>query len=312
MHHHQRIADTIVAAIGAAALTLSAVPAAFASDTASQAERTATVIEKATGTTGLAVPHLRESVLVTDAAGTRVEMPETGAGKLTITDPTGARVAIGLPGTADTPARTSANGTVVYSQPQGPVDVAAQAGRDGSASALVTLKDATAPTEYRFPLDLPDGAHAMVLEEGGVVIGDSNGEVIGFFGIPWARDAMGKTVPTSYRIEGATLIQTVRADASTAYPVVTDPKWWDKTKDIVGGVVHDTWNSMKCGGALGAAFIPGHTAYKAIKNAGGVAKIVKILAGVDSKKGAASALGSGFSTLFGVKAIKKACFDGLR
>ncbi|MBB5119301.1 hypothetical protein AF335_21180 [Streptomyces eurocidicus] len=69
---------------------------------------------------------------------------------------------------------------------------------------------------------------------------------------------------------------------------------------------------MKCGGALGAAAIPGSAAYKAIKNAGGVAKVVSTLAGVDSVKGALAALGSGGTTLFGIKSVKKACFDDLK
>lgn len=69
---------------------------------------------------------------------------------------------------------------------------------------------------------------------------------------------------------------------------------------------------MKCGGALAAAFHPGTASYRAIKTAGGVKKLLATLSGVNSKRGAASALGSGFTSLLGVKSIKKACFDDLK
>ncbi|WP_172387053.1 hypothetical protein [Streptomyces sp. MNP-20] len=302
-----------IAVLAASAVLATAVPSlADSAPPGPRADETASAVEKATGTAGLTVPQTRGDTLVADAAGARVEMPRTGAGQLTITASTGTRIAIGLPGTAGAPAHTSAHGTVVYPQPQAPVDVAAQAGTDGSASALITLKNASAPTEYRFPLGLPDGAHAALLEEGGVVVGDSNGEVAGFFGVPWAKDATGKAVPTRYRLEGTTLIQSVRPSASTVYPVVADPKWLDEVVGVVGGVVHNTWSSVKCGGALGAAFVPGHKAYKAIKAAGGVKKVLATLAGVDTLAGAMAALGAGGTTLFGIKSIKKACFDDLK
>ncbi|MEU6769558.1 hypothetical protein ABZ916_44440 [Streptomyces sp. NPDC046853] len=304
---------TGIAAVAASAVLVTAVPAfAGSSRPGPDADAAASVVESATGTAGLTSPRTGEGGLVADAAGTRVEMPATGSGVISVTDPEGTRVGIGLPGSGAASASVTPNGTVMYTRPEGPVDLAAQVGRDGSASTLITLKNASAPTEYRFPLDLPGGAHAALLDEGGVVVGDSAGEMVGLFDTPWARDANGKPVPTGYRLEGDTLIQTIRTDASTAYPVVADPKWWDKTKEIAGGMVSDTWNSMKCGAALAAAFAPGKAAFKVIKNAGGVKKVLATLASVDTKKGAMAALGSGGSTLFGIKSVKKACYDGLK
>jgi hypothetical protein len=310
--------STTGAAVRAAAVTVAiAVTLGTAGPIASATERTApvqaaAVVERATGTADLTTPQTGGGNLVADALGARVEIPAHGSGKLRVTGTAGAQVGIGLPGSAKAQAQISAHGTVVYSQPTAPTDVAAQVARDGSVSALITLKNASAPTEYRFPLDLPDGAHAALVEDGGVVIGGGDGEVVGTFSSPWAKDAAGKPVPTSYRLEGNVLVQTIQTDASTAYPVVADPKWWDKTKEIAGGMVSDTWNSMKCSGALAAAFHPGTASYKAIKTAGGVKKLLAALSGVNSKRGAASVLGSGFTTLFGVKSIKKACFDNLK
>ncbi|MGV2914786.1 hypothetical protein [Streptomyces alfalfae] len=304
-----------IAGLTAAALLACTAPALAATDATAADTNTADTlaVEKATGTDSLAVPRTRaDGTLIAEAGGSRVELPAMGSGAFTVTDSTGKRLRVGLPGSSAATARVTPNGTVVYSRPADSVDVAAQVGEDGSASALITMKDAAAPKEYRFALDLPSGARALLDEDGGVLVLDGSGELVGTFQAPWAKDATGKPVPTSYRIEGGELVQSVHTDASTAYPVVADPKWWDKTKEIAGGMVSDTWNSMKCGGALAAAFHPGTASYKAIKAAGGVKKLLAVLSGVNSKRGAASALGSGFTTLFGVKSIKKACFDDLK
>jgi hypothetical protein len=45
---------------------------------------------------------------------------------------------------------------------------------------------------------------------------------VGGIEAPWARDADGRAVPTEYRIEGDSLVQTVRHQGA-AYPVVADP-----------------------------------------------------------------------------------------
>ncbi|MFE9764240.1 hypothetical protein ACFYPC_06855 [Streptomyces sp. NPDC005808] len=305
---------TGIVALTATALLSDAVPAfgdtgAPSPDASVQA---ATVIERATGVSDLTAPHTRGGKLVANAGGTRVEMSATGSGKLTVTDSTGIQIAIGLPGSPLAFPQASSHGTVVYAQPKGSVDVAAQVREDGSVSALITMNNPTAPTEHSFLLDLPSGAHPVIDEDGSLIVVDTAGKLLGTFDEPWAKDANGQRIPTDYRLEGNELIQTIHVNESTTYPVVADPKWWDKTKYLGGGMVSDTWNSMKCGGALAAAFHPGTSSYKAIKTAGGVKKLVATLSGVNSKRGAASALGSGFTTLLGVKSIKKACFDGLK
>ncbi|MGA4840644.1 hypothetical protein [Streptomyces sp. G45] len=192
----------------------------------------------------------RTAALVHKAAGTRVDLPATSAGKLTVTDPSGTRIKIGLPGSKAAQAHASTGGTVVYPQlTGGSVDVAAQVTTDGSASALITLKNASAPTEYRFPLDLPKDAVPIITEDGSLVIADGTtdgeGEIIGAFEAPWAKDANGNAVTTSYRLDGTELVQTIRTDKSTAYPVVADPKWWDKTKKWAKKAGKTAWKYAK-------------------------------------------------------------------
>jgi len=280
-----------------------------------QAAEAAAVVERVTGIADIApsaalADGTTQSVSTSERGSSIVTAPATADGAVQSTAADGITVSIGLPGNNNAPAVKTENGTIVYHGAGNNADLAVQPTESG-VRALITLNNASAPTEYRFDLGLPQGAEAERLADGSVLVikGD---EILGMFASPWAKDANGATVPTSYRVEGKTLIQTISTTPGTAFPVVADPAWWDKTKEIAGGMVSDTWNSIKCGGALGAAFIPGAKAYKAIKAAGGVKKVLSILASVDTKKGALSALGSGGSTLFGIKAIKKACFDDLK
>lgn len=43
---------------------------------------------------------------------------------------------------------------------------------------------------------------------------------------PWAFDATGQAIPTSYELNGNVLTQTVHTTSDTAYPVIADPSWW--------------------------------------------------------------------------------------
>ncbi len=42
---------------------------------------------------------------------------------------------------------------------------------------------------------------------------------------PWAKDANGESVPTSYKLDGNDIVQTVETNDKTAFPVVADPKF---------------------------------------------------------------------------------------
>ncbi len=62
-----------------------------------------------------------------------------------------------------------------------------------------------------------------------VVSGDGAGEgllaSVGHVDAPWAVDATGRRVPTTYRIEGSNIIQSVDLRAARAFPVVADPNF---------------------------------------------------------------------------------------
>lgn len=162
--------------------------------------------------------------IVAAEGGTTVELPTDPADGIEATSQSGVTVGIGLPGatTADD-ARVTSEGTVVYTDALPSVSIAAQALADGGVRALVTIEGSNAPTQYRFPIDTPAGGRMELQADGSVNVIDGAGMPAGHFDAPWATDSTGGPVPTSYRVDGATLVQTV--GHSSNYPVVADPHY---------------------------------------------------------------------------------------
>ncbi len=74
----------------------------------------------------------------------------------------------------------------------------------------------------RFDLGLPDGSQLVTGSAGTMLIVHET-EVIGDITAPWAVDADGTRLPTSYSsVDGTTVTQTVDT-AGAAFPVVADP-----------------------------------------------------------------------------------------
>lgn len=93
---------------------------------------------------------------------------------------------------------------------------------DGSVQIATVIEDAFAPTEYRYEIGLPRGA--TVRDDGGLIsFWTATGTFLGGVAPAWALDANGDSVPTSFRVEGLSLVQLVDHGATTAYPVVADP-----------------------------------------------------------------------------------------
>lgn len=92
--------------------------------------------------------------------------------------------------------------------------------------ALLVIESAEAATEYRFEDAVPAGYAAALESDGSVRFVDSDGNEAGGIAAPWAFDADGNEVPTSYTLDGDTLVQVVEHQ-SYAYPVLADPSWWE-------------------------------------------------------------------------------------
>ena len=93
---------------------------------------------------------------------------------------------------------------------------------DGAFLAVLIIDDADDPTEFRFQGAVPSGHTAEVQSNGSVTIYDASGNPAGGWAAPWAQDAEGASVSTSFAVEGNTLVQTVN-HIGHAYPVIADP-----------------------------------------------------------------------------------------
>jgi hypothetical protein len=109
------------------------------------------------------------------------------------------------------------------------INVAVQSTDDG-ARLLTVATGADAAAQHTFDLNLPSGATLEpatdsetddTTNQGYLVLLD--GAVIGEVTAPWAVDATGKKLPTTYTVSGSQLVQTVDYTDAT-FPVVSDPK----------------------------------------------------------------------------------------
>ena len=132
---------------------------------------------------------------------------------------------------------------------------------DGAFLAVIIIDDADDATEFRFQGAVPDGHTAVVQQDGSVAIFDAEGNPAGGWEKPWAVDAAGKPVSTSFTIEGETLVQTVN-HIGHAYPVVADPcGGWSRllrcavaaTLVVVAVSQCGSGNAVGCAGAVAGA-----------------------------------------------------------
>ncbi|WP_155291148.1 hypothetical protein [Rhodococcoides fascians] len=181
----------------------------------------------------------------------------------------GTSVASAAPSESEATAKTSDGSSISWDVPseatlQRSADATAQptfqtSGSDNDVSTVITIPNAESPSEYRFPLTLPDGAGTEPQPDGSINILNSTGKPIGSFTAPWAKDSAGKAVPTSISIEEGVLIQKVDLSSTQSFPVTADPHY---TWGIVTGTAYFNRYETQRIGSLGAvtglagAFLP--------------------------------------------------------
>ncbi|MDF2561441.1 MAG: hypothetical protein K0R99_2887 [Microbacterium sp.] len=104
-----------------------------------------------------------------------------------------------------------------------------------SARAVVAVPDANSPDAYEFELEMPEGMVATLEDDGSVSIeldpelgssidGVTAEATFGVIKAPWAQDAAGNALETSFTLEGNTLTQHIDLDAAEQFPVIADPE----------------------------------------------------------------------------------------
>lgn len=122
---------------------------------------------------------------------------------------------------ADQPADDHGVGMTAFSETHASTDFVVQQTSEGERMMHV-IRSSQAPTAFTYDLTL-DGGHSASIEDGFVAIRDANGSMTGMIDRPWAYDASGSEVPTSYRLINDHLVLEVAHDATDEYPIVADP-----------------------------------------------------------------------------------------
>lgn len=153
-------------------------------------------------------------------SGASAAAPRADAGELA------SRALAALPAEEGAAAVTQAD-----SVSRGGITITGLAGEDtvsrstkGGGQVLTVLRNAEDAAV--FDVDLPPGAHLTKMGDSVLIAGKD--QLLGAIDAPWAIDAKGKSLETSYLIKGNRLIQEVDT-AAAAFPVVADPsfRWCD-------------------------------------------------------------------------------------
>lgn len=95
-------------------------------------------------------------------------------------------------------------------------------GKSSSSQSLMTiLHEGTNSADFK--ISIPEGFKAEVVTDGSIRLRSNEANVfVPFVKAPWAVDANGKKLPTSYSISGDMITQTVET-VGASFPVVADP-----------------------------------------------------------------------------------------
>ncbi|MBE6483084.1 MAG: DUF2599 domain-containing protein [Actinomyces ruminicola] len=227
-------------------LTLLTVPALIAIATpAAAVDQTTTTDSTLTSVGGVVVEEnaLAESDgegYVAETGGTTVEIPGQAQDQIVVTDDDAASTdfTIDLPDSnTQTAAQPSSLGGVTYDTGDDSTTTVLPK-NDGSVQIVTVLESADAPTDYTYTITGSEGSYLQLQDDGSVALLSTDGDWEGGIAAPWAKDANGDAVETSYSVDGNTLTQHVSTTADTKFPVVADP-WWG-----INYIDHTEWADL--------------------------------------------------------------------
>ncbi|MFJ9628999.1 hypothetical protein ACIRU8_14990 [Streptomyces sp. NPDC101175] len=165
------------------------------------------------------------SAAVSTVNNVTVDIPKTAGAGVTMTA-NGQTLGIDMPNTSGTQTGTvTAPGIVSYPTTSGDTANAVQADESGATRFLTIIKDANAPEEFEYNLDLPEGSSITKEDDGSLKVavpGSDDGYVIA---PPWAHDANGAHVWAQWFTDGESTIDLVvnHHGENVAYPITADP-----------------------------------------------------------------------------------------
>lgn len=103
---------------------------------------------------------------------------------------------------------------------------------NGGVQILATAANAAQADRIRVASSIPAGTSWEKRLDGSVdLVRAGQDEPLGSLARPWAVDATGKTLPSTFVIEGTNIVQKVTTTGAT-FPVIADPSWVWWTKNI--------------------------------------------------------------------------------
>jgi hypothetical protein len=182
--------------------------------------------------TGVGIPaSSRESTFV---------LPRTTTEPMLLSGPSGDVFGVRLLGARSIGAASLDSFSSVHPTTFPGTDVIFQRSEAGSARTLIVLNDATAPQEFHFEFGAvcvagnkqsESQVQLTVTETGAVTIDLATGPEVhglGTISPPWAVDATGRAVKTTFEARGSTLIQRI-GSAGATFPIVADPTYSTNT-----------------------------------------------------------------------------------
>lgn len=164
-----------------------------------------------------------DSAVISTINGTTVDVPKSAGAGITV-QANGQTIGIDMPNTSGTQAGTvTAPGIVSYPTTSGDTANAVQADESGATRFLTVIKDADAPEEFQYSLDLPEGSTITKEDDGSLTVHTPASDYT--VAAPWAHDANGAHVWTQWFTDGESTIDLVvnHHGEDVTYPITADP-----------------------------------------------------------------------------------------
>lgn len=127
----------------------------------------------------------------------------------------------------------TADGLSVYGGSGGVSTIVERNSAGASIATVAARHNGVDQQTFHYRLSLPAGHSLRTSGDGGADIVASDGTVRAKIAAPWARDANGTSLQSSYTIDGDTLSQTINT-AAAVFPVVADPRLEILYQQILG------------------------------------------------------------------------------